>query len=179
MANWFSDHYGTDGSADSSIADPTKIVNRGISGDSELVKRAEITVLDSASGDVLRLFTMNSGDRLYSLTYGSDGGFNASSSNELGLYTHNVEHDGAVLDVDLFGAAIDLTSAVDASTEALYLGVLGGEDRGKQLWEQLALGAGSDTTDPQVQYDVCLTLSGEDDATSSTLIVVAKYTAGG
>jgi hypothetical protein len=180
MANWYSDHFGTDGSADSTIASPKKIVQRGLSGDGKLIRRASITVLDSALGDVLWMFTVGSGDRLLSLTYGSDGGFNSSSSNELGLYTHNDDHDGAVLDVDLFGAGIDLTSAVDASTEALYLGAIDGEDRGKQMWELLELGADQGkTADPGLKYDVCLTLNANDDATSSTFILVAEYTAGG
>ncbi len=179
MANWYSDHFGTDGSEDSSIADPTKIVHGSVSGNSLLIKRAEITVLDSAAADVLWMFTMKSGDRLYKLEHQTDGGFSASSSAELGLYTYAKTHDGAVLDVDLFGAGQDVTSALDVATEVFDDGALGGEDRGKELWELLAVGAGSDTVDPVVEYDFCLTLNGEDDATSSTYVLTAYYTAGG
>ncbi len=179
MANWYSDHFGTDGSADSTIADPRKIVSSGVNSGRLRVKRAEITVLDSAAADVLWMFTMKSSDRLYKLEHQTDGGFSASSSSELGLYTYNANHNGAVLDVDLYGASLDLTSALDVQTEVLDLGALGGEDRGKTLWEQLAVGAGSDTVDPDVQYDFCMTLNGEDDATSSTYVLVAYYTSGG
>ena len=178
MANWYSDHFGADGSADSSVKDPAKISHVGISGGRMRVKRASITVLDSAAADVLWMFSMKSGDRLYKLEHQTDGGFSASSSAELGLYTYAETHDGAVLDVDLFGAGQDVTSALDVATEVFDDGALGGEDRGKQLWEQLAVGAGSDTVDPFVQYDFCLTLNGEDDATSSTYVLIAHYVAG-
>ena len=179
MANWYSDHFGTDGSEDSSIADPLKVVSSGVNHGRYRVARGEITVLDSAAADVLWMFTLKSGDRLYRLENYNDGGFSASSSAELGLYTSSRTHDGAVLDVDLFGAAIDVTTAVDtvidAKAETFSAGALGGEDRGKRLWEQLAVGAGSDTTDPLVNYDFCLTLNGEDDATSSTYVLIAYY----
>ncbi len=178
MANWYSDHFGADGSADSAVAVPVKVSGVGVSGGRQRIKRGTITVLDSAAADVLWMFTMKSGDYLYKLETYTDGGFSASNSCELGLYTSSPTHDGAVLDVDLFGAAIDLTSAVDTVTETFSAGALGGEDRGKQLWEQLAVGAGTDTVDPLVNYDVCMTLNGEDDATSSTFVLVAYYTAG-
>ena len=179
MANWYSDHFGTDGSADSTVKDPVKVVGAGVGGARGRIKRGEITVLDSAAADVLWMFTMKSGDRLYKLETYTDGGFSASNSNELGLYTSSAAHDGAVLDVDLYGAAIDLTSAVDTVTETFSAGALGGEDRGKTLWAQLEIGATqSYTTDPLVNYDFCLTLNGEDDATSSTFVLVAYYAAG-
>jgi hypothetical protein len=180
MANWYSDHFGVDGSADSAVADPVKVVSAGVGGARARIKRATITVTDTALGDVLWMFTMKSSDRLYALRVYTDGGFSASNSCELGLYTYNSTHNGAVLDVDLFGAALDLTSAVDAEStaETFAAGALGGEDRGKQLWELLAVGAGSDTVDPLVNYDVCMTLSADDDATASTLALVAEYTAG-
>ncbi|MES0386005.1 MAG: hypothetical protein ABUJ98_15655, partial [Hyphomicrobium sp.] len=181
MANWYSDIFGADGSADSAIASPKTIAARGKQGDELLVKRATITVLDSAAADVCWMFSMGSGDRLYELRYGYDGGWSASSSSELGLYTFAETHDGAVLDVDLFGASIDLsTAAVDITTETFSAGALGGEDRGKQMWQLLEIGATqSYTVDPGVRYDLCMTLSGNDDATSSTLVVYALYTAGG
>ena len=175
MANWYSDHFGADGSEDSSIASPAKVVSSGVDHGRKRIARAEITVLDSAAADVLWMFTLKSGDRLYTLEHYTDGGFSASSSCELGLYTSSAAHDGAVLDVDLFGASLDVTSAIDTYTETFTAGALGGEDRGKQLWEQLFVGAGSDTVDPLVNYDFCLTLNGEDDATSSTYVLIATY----
>lgn len=178
MARWFSDHYGADGSADSSVADPRIIPSVGVSGGRWRVKRATITVLDTAAADILMMFTLKSSDRLYALYINTDGGFSASNSAEVGLYTYARTHDGAVLDVDLFGAAQDLTSAIDVLTEILTSGALGGEDRGKTLWEQLAVGAGSDTVDPMAKYDFAITLNGEDDATSSTAVLWAIYTSG-
>jgi len=178
MANWYSDHFGADGTDDSTIQSPADLVGAGISHGRLRVKRASITVTDNAAADVCWMFTMKSSDRLYALYHATDGGFSASSSSELGLYTYAATHDGAVLDVDLFGAAIDVTSAIDTLTDTFTAGALGGEDRGKQLWELYAVGAGSDTTDPFVQYDVCLTLDGNDDTTSSTYVLIALYTAG-
>ncbi len=178
MANWYSDRIGADGSADNSLPTIPTITHVGKAGGRMRIDAPSITVLDSATGDVLRMLRMKSSARIFALYYFTDGGFSASNSCELGLYTANGTYDGAVLDVDLFGAAIDLTSAVDTLTEAFTLGVGGGEDRMKPLWEVYALGAGSDTTDPGVEYDLCMTLSGEDDATSSTLTLGVIYTAG-
>jgi hypothetical protein len=180
MANWYSDHFGADGSADSTVAVPATTVGAGVSHGRLRVKRASITVLDTAASDVLWMFTMKSSDRLYLLCHGYDGGWSASSSSALGLYTSSGTHDGAVLDVDLFGASIDLsTAAVDVFTETFSAGALGGEDRGKQMWSLLEIGATqSYTADPFVEYDVCMTINGNDDATSSTYVLWAVYTSG-
>lgn len=178
MANWYSDRIGSDGSADSSLPTIATISSVGIAGGRLRMTHASITVLDSAAADVLRMLRMKSSDRIWAVYYGTDGGFSASSSCELGIYTANSTYDGAVLDVDLFGAAIDVTSAVDVLTEAFSLGALGGEDRMKTFWELAAVGDQSYTVDPKINFDLCMTLNGEDDATSSTLTVDVIYTAG-
>lgn len=178
MADWFSDHFGADGSADTAAADPITIVAPGVGGNRLRVKRAEITVTDTAANDVLRMMTFKSSDRFYAMYINTDGGCSASSSADVGLYTYNSAHTGAVIDVDLFDAAVDLTSAIDDLEEILTDGALGGEDRGKPLWEQLAVGAGSDTTDPGVLYDVGIALTGEDDATSATIVLWVLYGGG-
>ncbi len=175
MANWYSDQFGTDGSEDTTVATPTKVSSSGVHKGRKRIARGTITVLDTAAADVLWMFTLKSSDRLYTLEHYTDGGFNSSSSNELGIYTSSITHDGAVLDVDLYGASLDLTTAIDTYTETFSAGALGGEDRGKTLWEQLAVGDQTYTTDPGIDLDFCLTLNANDDATSSTYVLIATY----
>ena len=178
MANWYSDRIGADGSADSSLPTIATISSVGIAGGRLRMTHASITVLDTAAADVLWMLRMKSSDRIWAIYYGTDGGFSASGSSELGIYTANSTYDGAALAVDLFGGSISLTSAVDVLTEAFSLGALGGEDRMKTLWEQLAIGDQSYTVDPKVNFDIAMTLDGNDDVTSSTLTVDVIYTAG-
>jgi len=121
-----------------------------------------------------------SSDRILAVYYNTDGGFNASNSAELGFYTGNSTYDGDVLDIDIFGDSIDLTSAVDVLTDAFsLLAAVGGEDRMKTIWELLTLGAQSYTVDPNILVDLCWTLNADDDATSSTLTTTVLYTSVG
>jgi hypothetical protein len=178
MANWYSNHFGADGDGDTAAAHPNIVVPVGIGHARVRIKSASITVTDTAATDVLRMFTMKSSDRLWALYTQTDGGFSASNSAEVGLFTVNDTHTGAVLDVDLFGAGQDYTSALDTLTEIFTSGALTGISRMKHMWEIYKVGAGTDTVDPQVKYEFGITLQGNDDATSSTATLTAVYTAG-
>ena len=179
MANWYSDRIGTDGSADSTVGSPFPTTPAGRADGRMRISHSSITVTNTGAADVLWMARFKSSDRVLAVYYNTDGGFNASSSCELGFYTGNSTYDGAVLDVDLYGAAIDLTSALDVLTETFSVGALGGEDRMKTVWECLAVGDQSYTVDPAILVDLCMTLDSDDDATSSTLTLSVLYTSVG
>lgn len=180
MANFFSDWYAASSAAadTGSILEPPKIAPIGTGHSRIRYARGEVTVGDTALGDVLRFFHLKSGDRLLELLISVNAGWSASNSAELGLFTYQDDRAGAVLDVDLFGAAIDMSTAALDRTDCFALGAAAGVDRGKTLWELYALGAGGDTSDPKVVYQFGVTLNGNDDATSSTAVLEAYYVSG-
>lgn len=178
MSDWYSNHFGIDGTDDAAAAHPNIKVPVGIGHAKMYVKSASITVPATvAAADVLRMFTLRSSDRLWALYHNTDGAADASNSAEVGIYAVNANHTGAVLDVDLFGAAHDLsTAALDVLTEIMTSGAAGGEDRLKTMWEIFFLGAGTDEVDPEVKYELCTTLNGDDTA-AFVYTLTAIYTA--
>ena len=71
---------------------------------------------------------------------------------DVGLY---LSEGGAVVDVDFFASAITQLQAAAGYTDVTYeSAVVDLPNRGKRLWEQLAL-----TVDPEVEYDVALTVT--------------------
>lgn len=178
MTVWFSDHYGTDGDNDTSIADPIKVVSAGISRSRVRYKRAFFTglALDSTP-DVIRFFTLKSGDRLLELLISSDGG-SAAGAMDIGLYLSGTSHDGAVVDQDLFASAQAISSAIERTAVLIEASTLQHEDHGKQLWDMAQIGAATLTADPLVNYDICGTVTTAFTTTDSILVLEAYYTSG-
>lgn len=174
MATYFSDWYGADGVDDTSLPANPKILASAVKGGMVQFYRAEATVSDMAAADDIRLMTLKRTDRLWALYLQTDGGFDVSNSVELGIWTPGDAHDGAMIDVDLFGAAHDLTSALDVLTEVFTSGAAGGEDRGKQLWEIAATGAPSYTeeADAPLEFDIAIDGVGND-TTAGTVVLIA------
>lgn len=99
------------------------------------------------------------------LTSGTDWDF--------GVY-QTAENGGAVVDADLFGDGVDLSSAITLGTEIRFNDTVTANitEVNKRLWELLP---GPLTADPQRSYDLCFTAntvgSGAGDIT-----VVVQYT---
>ena len=71
---------------------------------------------------------------------------------DVGLHRTSAD-GGAVVDADFFASAVDTDTAAVARTDVTYeSGVITIANRGKRIWEQLAL-----TADPQYSYDVTVT----------------------
>ena len=194
MANMYSDHFNTGGSSGTGTAgvatlageltlDAQRRAPAGIGHARLRVKIARIQVGTAAGiGDVLRMMSFKSGDRIGSIQVHSDGGCTNGTAH-LGLYLSGMNHDGAVLDYDLFGASMNLKTAADTDTveerEAMFFaGALEEMDRWKPLWVNRAEGAGSDTVDPMLDYDLCFYV---DEAVSVALVEVVVqvlYTSG-
>lgn len=84
---------------------------------------------------------------------------------DVGLY--KTTRDGsAVVDADFFASALSLSGGALTKSEALFeSGVVTVANSEKMIWEHLAL-----TADPQIPYDVVLTLTGAADAAGSVLV---------
>jgi len=178
MTVWYSDHYGADGDNDTSIASPPVVVPVGIKHGRVRYNRATITGLPlQTAPDVLRFFTMKSGDRLLELLLSSDGGSGAGAI-DVGIYLAGTDHTGAVVDADLFASAQAISTAIERTDIFNESAVLQHEDHGKTLWALAAIGAGSDTVDPEVLYDICGTVTTSFTTTDSILTLEAYYTAG-
>jgi len=79
---------------------------------------------------------------------------------DIGLY-RTAADGGAVVDADFFASAFVLSGGAVANSQVAHeSAVVAVADYGKRIWEQLGLAA-----DPQVYYDVCMTLTAAHDAT--------------
>lgn len=178
MTTWYSDHFGTDGDNDTSLADPPKIVSAGISHGRVRYKRGYFKGLAlQVAPDVIRFFQLRSKDRLLELLISSDGGSDAGAL-DIGLHLAGTNHDGAVVDQDLFASAQDISSAIERTDIFNESAVLQHEDHGKTLWELAAVGAASYTEDPQLVFEVTGTITTSFTTADSILVLEAYYTAG-
>lgn len=176
MAVYFSDHFSSDGVARESV-DMQKRAPAGVGHSRLRYKRAFVTIpVDAVSTEVIRFMSMKSGDRIMDMKLSNPGDCGTATMN-LGLYESGLEHDGAVLDADLFMSAEDLATAndrIDAFDEAA---TLDNQDRGKPLWELLAAGAGSDTVDPMEDWDICGVLAANMATAAEEVLLEVWYTA--
>lgn len=178
MATYYSDLIGADGDNDTTLPAVTKINSPGSSHGRVRYKRASVTAMPLTT-DTVRMMTMRSGDRLRSLTLSTDANSTAGAVN-VGLYLRGgPSHGGAVVDADLFASAVDTTTAALDQTDVLVeAATIVGTDRGKTLWEMAALGDGTDTSDPVVEYDIVITPSTSLTVADSILVLEAEYVAG-
>jgi hypothetical protein len=176
MSTWYGTHFGVDAGTGVALVHPPKVVSVGVKHGRIRYNRSMITGL-CLSAEVLRFFSMKSSDRLLELMISSDGGSTAGAC-DFGIYLSGNAHDGAVQDVDLFASAQAISTAIARTDIFNESAVLQHEDRGKTLWELLAVGAGTDTVDPQVFYDICGTVTTTFTDAVSILVLEAYYTAG-
>ncbi len=188
MTDFFSNHYGPAvGATDhfTTQVNPRALVSPGLRHSRVRRSAAQLTVPNGqtmADNDVIRLLDLKSGDRLVQLLFSMDANWGSTADFNIGLYLKNgPANDGAVVDEDLFAGQIDWSGAI---TRVDYFdganGSLDDWDRGKTLWELAAIGAGSDTSDPQVVYTVATTNSSNnsDAAAAVEFLCEAYYIAG-
>lgn len=178
MTVWYSDHFGTDGDNDTSLPATIKTVSAGVSHGRVRYKRATITGLPLlTTPDVLRFYTLHSSDRIINQWISSNGGSDAGAI-DIGLYLSGTNHDGAAVDVDLFSSAQDISSAIHKTAALVESAVLQHEDAGKTLWAMANIGAATLTADPDVNYDICGTVTTAFTTTDSILTLECLYTSG-
>lgn len=185
MATFYSNHY--------TAGTPNDVVtpNVGLAPDNPRVKvtsgwkhattrysRAEIlmtSLANPAATDFVRMMSLKSSDRLIQLFVLGVG--NTTTAGNIGLYRAGDNHDGTVLDADLFASALLLTTVTRADIFKQAT-TLADEDRGKQLWQLVNIGVPSTfTTDPNLTFDIGIDLTAV--ATEDTIVMEAYYTAGG
>lgn len=176
MSKQWSDHF-----ADSQpglTLNSQRRLSAGVTHSRLRYRRAEVT-LDLApaaftDGDEARIMQMLSSDRLIELFVTCD---NASGTltTDVGLYLTGVAHDGAVVDIDLFGADLAINGGVD-HVDQLTAGALENLDRGKTLYDMASEGRGDTvySADNIVPMDIVLTASATI-ATADTVVVVEAY----
>jgi hypothetical protein len=175
MADWYSDHFGADGSNDNSQEVPKNKVDGTLIRGRKYVKRAVMVGMPLIT-EIVRMMSFRSGDRLYKLELFASGG--TAGAMDIGLYLAGNAHDGALVDVDLFASAttgastIDGTDVFDESTNLIAT------DRGKFLWQLADKGAATYTADPFVTFDVCFTVTTSFTTADATLMLIAEFTAG-
>ncbi len=185
MTAYYSDHYTPDQGETghfTTLPSRTKIIGVGKKHSRVRRSAAFYTIpasTDLADTEVVRFMDLKSGDRLVELLFSQDANQGSTATFSFGLHLKNASNDGAVLDVDLFGAGTDLAGAI-ARTDYFTGGALDNWDRGKRLWELLAIGAGSDTVDPQLVYTFSMTATANitvvDDSVET--LIEAYYVAG-
>jgi len=182
MATRYSDHFSTSGDDGDSL-DMQVRAAAGISHGRVRYKRARAGGLFLTT-DTVRMMTFKSSDRLLELWLTTDGGSTAGAVN-VGLNLSGSNHDGAVIDANLFATTLT-TSTITTRTNILgeagsALIAVAGEEaiEGQTLWEIAAAhGGGSDTSDPMTQYDIVITPSTSFTVADSIVTMEAYYTSG-
>lgn len=95
-------------------------------------------------------------------------GNNTDGAGDIGLY-RTTDDGGAVVDADFFASAQALGTALTNSDVTHESGVYGIEDIEKPLWEALGL-----SEDPNLLYDVVMTLTTADDS-ADTISLKIQY----
>lgn len=133
---------------------------------------ASVAAADDAAS-VYRMFRVSSKDKVHSLLLFSSG-ITSLSDLDTGLYD-TAENGGAVVDKDFFGDGTDVSSAQLTGVQVAFQASPGAAEFSidkieMPLWQALGL-----TSDPNKDYDVCLT-SNSDPAGAGTLALVMAYT---
>jgi hypothetical protein len=185
MTVWYSDHLGADGVSDIALQVPAPRLDPWKSHGRVRRKRAAFEGLPLA-GDVVRLMSFSSSDHIWNLLVSSDGG-SAAGAADLGIYhagnpsSRPHLHNGAVVDADLFGSAIDLSVPLDMVDQWSESTVTSPLSRGLPLWQTVSASAGvADlSADPKVIYDLCLTVTTSFTTANTKLVFVVDFISAG
>ncbi len=187
MASIFSDHFnssGTVGPGEGALTeelalDTGRKIEVGLGGARLRYKKGKVTCGTIAGiGDEIRMVQMRSSDRIHSILFSSDGGSTAGDA-DLGLYkVGSIDHDGAVIDDDLWSTTAEATDTAHDRVEVFEGGALDTEDVGKALWQLADVGGGTYSVDPFEDWDIVFTVTAAFTVAVSTLQIEVFYTAG-
>lgn len=137
--------------------------------------RATVGTSGMTSGDELRLMSFHSSDRIRAIFVTATGGSTTYAA-DLGLYKSALEHDGAVIDADLFASALALAGGIARVDEFTESTTLANIDRMKELWQLADIGGGTYTSDPDETWDLVLTSTATGTTAVEVLMVEVEYT---
>jgi len=127
------------------------------------------TVATDSAGSVYRLLRVHSSIRPHSLQVGHDA-ITSMTTADIGVYD-TAANGGAVVDIDLFGSAINMSSASSGMVERQLEDDNTDIDKiGKSLWEYLGL-----TSDPNKEYDLAITATTNAPTAAGTLAMRLQY----
>lgn len=179
---FFSNHFHSTGAvaalADASISLDTQWrAPAGVAHPRLRRKQARVVVGTGATiGQQLRMMTFKSSDRIYNMVVSANGG--TAGAADIGAYRAGSNHDGAVLDADLFASALTIAGGVARVDNFAEAGTLGALQRGLRLWEQLVVGGQTWTADPMLEIDIVATITTAVTVSLLTLILEVEYTSG-
>lgn len=132
----------------------------------------------AAGASVYRVGKVRSSDYYHQLRIVTTADMGTTTTVDVGLYAvGDLSAPGAVVDQDFFASTLSLKdnaivttgSGVNAADQTFEAGAAGGliTNAEKRVWEALGL-----STDPGVEYEVVLTLTGACDGTGTALVQV-------
>ena len=152
MATYFSNQFAAAGT-DVAAFDSAYRASQGAVGGHVRYEIARASTTATAANDTIRMFRgLHSSTRLFSLT-AQVASTPSQGVIDIGLHLSGFNHDGAVVDIDVFEDGQSITSGL-AETDVFLGASLTALDRGKTLWEIAAEGAASYTEDPNVLFDI-------------------------
>lgn len=126
---------------------------------------------DASIGSIYRLARVPSNACALSVVL-SNAAFTTTGAADIGIYKATVGSvAGAVVDADFFASAQALTTALQNTEVTHESGVYSLANREKPLWEALGL-----TADPQILYDIALTLTAANTTTAAQVALRVQYT---
>lgn len=135
---------------------------------------------DMGDDDIIRVMDFKSSDRIFDLLVSMDADFGATTTFNIGLYVKGSLDDGAVIDEDLFGSAIDWSGAIARVDYFKESATLTDMDRGKPLWFLADKGGGTYTQDPQQVWTLVFQTTQDISAVAAAveILVEVNYLAG-
>ena len=126
-----------------------------------------LAALDASIGSIYRLVRVPSNACAMSVVL-SNAAFTTTGAADIGIYKSNA---GAVVSVAFFASAQLLTAALQNTEVTHESGTYTLANREKPLWEALGL-----TADPQIDYDIALTLTAANTTTAAQVALRVQYT---
>jgi hypothetical protein len=131
-------------------------------------------------GDEVRMLSLKSNDRLYSLLFCCDGQSTAGNA-DIGIYRTGAAHDGALPHADCHDAfATALAMDTGANRVEKFAGVAFDEENmGLEMWELVNIvAAATYSEDPGGSFDITLTMTTAQTVAVGIVQLEAFYTAG-
>ncbi len=147
------------------------------------VRRTHAIVGLGTTADILdevRMLSLKSNDRLYSLLFSCDG-TSAAGDADIGIYRTGAAHDGALPHANCHDAfATALAMDTDANRVEKFAGVaFDHENMGLQMWELVNIvSAATYAKDPGGSFDITLTMTTAQTSAVGIVQLEAFYTAG-
>jgi hypothetical protein len=147
-------------------ASPRVLNNQGLNGGLDKTARGTIETNGTDSiGSTYIFCSIPSNAFIKDILLSCDGN-NTTGAADIGIY-RSTEDGGAVVDADLFASAQSIATALTRSSIVHESGVFGIEDVETPLWS-----LAGESSDPNVMYDIVLTLTAADDAADTVSLEV-------